>query len=108
MPLDNTEQAYFERQVTLARAILAALSLVALLGPSPPPPIFAALSLVALLETSTAPVRKASVGFLLGYLILALIAVLIGRFGDVRFQIPLTVDFLALALFLYLTPSVSA
>jgi len=90
MPLDNTEQAYFERQVTLARAILAALSLV------------------ALLETSTAPVRKSSVGFLLGYLILALIALLIGRFGDVRFQIPLTVDFLALAVFLYLTPSVSA
>ena len=53
MPLDNTEHAYLERQVTLARAI------------------FAALSLVALLETSTAPVRKASVVFLFGYLALA-------------------------------------
>ena len=51
MPLDNTERLYLERQVTLARAI------------------FAALSLVALLETSGAPVRRASIVFLSAYLL---------------------------------------
>src|SRR5580693_5447452 len=91
MPLDNTEHAYFERQVALARVI------------------FAALSLVALLETSTAPIRKTSVVFLSGYLALALIGALIDQFrGEARVRIPLVVDFLALAVFLYLTPSVSA
>jgi hypothetical protein len=91
MPLDNTEYAYFERQVTLARSI------------------FAALSLVALMETSSAPVRRAAVVFLLGYLTLALVVALADRFrGEARIRIPLTVDFLVLAVFLYLTPSVSA
>jgi signal transduction histidine kinase len=91
MPLDNTEYAYFERQVSLARAI------------------FAALSLVALLETSTGRVRTAAVVFLFSYLALAMIAELAGPFrGETRFRIPLVVDFLALAVFLYLTPSVSA
>ncbi len=91
MPLDNTEHAYFERQVALARVI------------------FAALSLVALLETSTAPIREISVVFLSGYLALALIGALIDQFrGEARVRIPLVVDFLALAVLLYLTPSVSA
>ena len=36
MPLDGTEQLYLERQVTLGRAILVALSLVALLETSGP------------------------------------------------------------------------
>ncbi len=91
MPLDNTEYAYFERQVTLARSI------------------FAALSLVALMETSSAPVRRAAVVFLLCYLTLALVVALADRFrGEARIRIPLTVDFLVLAVFLYLTPSVSA
>jgi hypothetical protein len=54
MTLDNTERRYLERQVTLARAIIAALSLV------------------ALLETSIAPVKRLSVVLLLAYLLAAL------------------------------------
>jgi len=91
MPLDNTERLYLERQVTLARAVIVALSLV------------------ALLETSRAPVRRASVVFLAAYLVVALSAVLAERLmRDVPFRIPLTVDFGVLAVFVYLTPSVSA
>ena len=91
MPLDNTERLYLERQVTLARAVLVALSLV------------------ALLETSREPVHRSSVAFLSVYLLAALAAVLLERFsGEVRFRIPLRADFVALAAFLYLTPSVSA
>jgi signal transduction histidine kinase len=91
MTLDNTECLYLERQVTLARAVIAALSLV------------------ALLETTVAPVRRLSVGLLLGYLLVALIGVFAERFfPDWRVRIPLIVDFSVLAAFLYLTPSVSA
>jgi signal transduction histidine kinase len=91
MALDGTEHLYLERQVTLGRAILAALSLV------------------ALLETSGPSLREASVVFLSSYLLLALVAVLIGRFFvEIRFRVPLVVDIVALAAFLYLTPSVSA
>ena len=54
MALDGTEKLYLERQVTLGRAILAALSLM------------------ALLETSGPSLRKASVIFLAAYLLLAL------------------------------------
>jgi signal transduction histidine kinase len=91
MPLDNTERLYLERQVTLARAVIAALSLV------------------ALLETSGPPVRPLAVVVLSAYLVMALSAVLVDRLlGEVRFRIPLAVDFVVLAVFLYLTPSVSA
>jgi signal transduction histidine kinase len=91
MPLDNTERLYLERQITLARAIIAALSLV------------------TLLETSGAPVRALAAVVLSAYLVLALSAVLVDRLlSEVRFRIPLTVDFAVLAIFLYLTPSVSA
>jgi signal transduction histidine kinase len=91
MILDNTERLYLERQVTLARAVIAALSLV------------------ALLETSIAPVRRVSVALLLGYLLAALAAVFAERFfPDWRIRIPLAADFLVLAAFVYLTPSVSA
>jgi signal transduction histidine kinase len=91
MALDGTERLYLERQVALGRAILAALSLV------------------ALLETSGPPIRTASVVLLSAYLILALASVLVDRFlGEMRFRIPPWVDFVALASFLYLTPSVSA
>jgi signal transduction histidine kinase len=91
MAVDGTEHLYLERQVTLSRAILVALSLV------------------ALLETYGPSVRKASVIFLSAYLLLALGAVLGDRFfGETRFRIPLAVDFVALAAFLYLTPSVSS
>ena len=50
MSLDNTGRLYLERQVTLARVVIAALSLV------------------ALLETSGAPVQRAPIVFLSAYL----------------------------------------
>jgi signal transduction histidine kinase len=91
MPLAGTERLYLERQVTLGRVILVALSLV------------------TLLETSGASVNAASVAFLSIYLLAALGAALADRFAaDARFRIPIVVDFVALAAFLYLTPSVSA
>ena len=91
MSLDNTGRLYLERQVTLARVIIAALSLV------------------ALLETSGAPVRLSAEVFLLAYLLVALAEALIERFlGKPRYRIPLAVDFVVLAVFVYLTPSVSA
>ena len=91
MPLDGTERLYLERQVTLGRVILVSLSLV------------------TLLETSGASVHTASVAFLAIYLLVALAAALADRFfAEARLRIPVLVDFLALAAFLYLTPSVSA
>jgi len=91
MPLDGTERLYLERQVTLGRVILVALSLV------------------TLLETSGASVHTASVAFLAIYLLVALGAALADRFfAEARLRIPVIVDFLALSAFLYLTPSVSA
>jgi signal transduction histidine kinase len=91
MPLDNTERLYLERQVTLARAVIAALSLV------------------ALLETSQAPVRRVSVVFLSVYLVIALGAALVERFFcETPIRIPLAFDFVVLVVFVFLTPSVSA
>ncbi|HUJ30864.1 MAG TPA: sensor histidine kinase [Candidatus Acidoferrum sp.] len=91
MSLDSVERLYLERQVTLGRAVLVSLSLI------------------VLLETSQEPVRRASVVFLFVYLAVALAAVLIERFfASLPFRIPLAADCLALALFFYLTPSVSA
>src|SRR5271155_4497344 len=91
MALDSTERLYLERQVMLARVILGALALV------------------ALIETGGAHARPSAIIFLAVYLGLSLCAIVVGRFfGEERFRIPLAVDFLALAAFLYLTPSVSA
>jgi signal transduction histidine kinase len=91
MPLDSAQRFYIERQVTLARAVLVALALV------------------ALLETSHEPTRRSGVIFLSFYLVVALGAVLAEQFfSDWRLRIPLTADFVALAVFLFLTPSVSA
>ncbi len=91
MLLDNTERLYLERQVTLARAVIAALSLV------------------ALLETSQGPVRRASVVFLAVYLAIAVGAAVAERLlSEVPIRIPLLFDFAVLAVFVYLTPSVSA
>jgi len=91
MPLDSTDRLYLERQITLGRAVLVSLSLI------------------VLLETSPAPLRRASVAFLFAYLVVAL-AVALGQrlFNESRFRIPVLADFAALAVFLYLTPSVSA
>jgi signal transduction histidine kinase len=91
MDLDSTERLYLERQVTLGRVVLVSLSLI------------------ALLETSLPAVRRASLIFLSFYLALAGTAALLDRFwSEGRFHIPLAADFVALAGFLYLTPSVSA
>jgi signal transduction histidine kinase len=91
MPLDSAQRFYIERQVTLARAILVALALV------------------ALLETAHEPTRRSAVIFLSLYLVVALSAVLAEQFfGDWRLRIPSTADFVALAVFLFLTPSVAA
>src|SRR5277367_3815800 len=92
--LDTTERLYLERQVTLARAI------------------FVALSLVALLETSTGPMHRASAVFLWIYIVYffaALIAALSERLFDTSpLRLPLPLDFVILTVFLYLTPSVTA
>ena len=90
MALENTERLYLERQVTLARAVIAALSLV------------------ALLETA-APVSWLAIAVLSSYLAVALVAALAERFlSGTRLRIPLAADLVVLAVFLYLTPSVSA
>ncbi len=91
MPLDSAERLYIERQVTLARAILVALALV------------------ALLETAPAPVKRSAVIFLSFYLVVALGMALAEQFfSDWHLRIPLAADAVALAVFLFLTPSVSA
>ncbi len=91
MVLENAERFYLERQVTLGRAILVALSLV------------------ALLETAEQPVRRTDIAFLSAYLFIALLGVLIEHSSlKKRFRIPLAVDFVVLLAFLVLTPSASA
>jgi signal transduction histidine kinase len=91
MPLESAERLYLERQVTLARAILAALALV------------------DLVETAGDPARRAALLFLGVYLVIAIAAVLAENFlPERRIQIPLPADFAVLAVFLFLTPSVSA
>jgi signal transduction histidine kinase len=91
MALDTAERLYLERQVTLARAILVALALV------------------DLLEMSGAVSRAAAAIFLAGYLVLALGILIYERLSiETNFTIPLLADFLALAVFLFLSPSVSA
>jgi hypothetical protein len=90
-PSDNDERRYHERQVTLARAILVALALV------------------ALLETAPAPVKRSAVVFLSFYLAVSLgIALAEQFFSDWHLRIPLVADAVALGVFLFLTPSVSA
>jgi signal transduction histidine kinase len=91
MALENTERLYLERQVALGRAILVALSLV------------------ALLETAKAPVRRIDILFLSVYLFAALVGVIAEHSSwKLRFRIPLSADFTILVLFLVLTPSASA
>lgn len=91
MALENTEGLYLERQVTLGRAILVALSLV------------------ALFETVERPVWSISLVFLSTYLVIAVAAVVAEHFSrKLRFRIPLVVDFSVLVVFLILTPSASA
>lgn len=91
MVLENMERLYLERQVTLARAVIASLSLV------------------ALLETSAAPVSRLATVVVSSYLAVALMAALAERFlSETWLRIPLAADIVVLGAFLYLTPSVSA
>jgi signal transduction histidine kinase len=91
MSLDHTERLYLERHVTVARAVIAALSLV------------------ALVEIPGVPVRRVSVMFLTAYLVLALAAAGAERFwASGKFRIPLLLDLAVLVCFVYLTPSVPA
>src|SRR5215471_1297299 len=91
MPSGSAQHLYLERQITLARAI------------------FVALALIALIETAGAPARRSPIIFLIAYLFVSLFLILADRFlSPARLKIPLAADGLALAVFLYLTPSVSA
>jgi signal transduction histidine kinase len=91
MPLESTERIYLERQVTLARVILIALALV------------------ALIETAGAPARRGAVLFLACYLLVGLADVLIGRLlSGGPIGIPLAADCVVLVTFLFLTPTVFA
>ncbi len=91
MPLDTAERLYLDRQVTLARAI------------------FVALALVDLIEMSVAGSRTAAAIFLAVYLLLALAVLGYERLSsETNVTIPLVADFVALAVFLFLTPTVSA
>jgi signal transduction histidine kinase len=90
MPLDTAERVHLERQITLARAILVALALV------------------ALIEMGGAFPRRAGAIFLTAYLLISVLVIFAARFTDKAARIPLIADLLALAFFLYLTPSVSA
>jgi hypothetical protein len=91
MALDTAERLYLDRQVTLARAI------------------FVALALVDLIEMSATGSRAAASIFLAIYLLLALAVLLYERLSsETSFTIPLVADFVALAVFLFLTPTVSA
>jgi signal transduction histidine kinase len=91
MSLDHTERLYLERQVTVARAVIATLSLV------------------ALVESPGVAVRRPSLAFLTAYLALAVAEALVDRFApSTRFRIPLLLDLAVLVAFVYLTPSVPA
>ena len=91
MPLESAERLYLERQVTLARAI------------------FAALALVALFESGVAKPRDPASLILVAYLAAACIAAIGERiWTGAKLQIPLALDFLVLAAFLLLTPSAIA
>jgi|HubBroStandDraft_6_1064221.scaffolds.fasta_scaffold18614_1 signal transduction histidine kinase len=91
MSLDQTARLYLERQVTLARVILVALSLV------------------VLVETSPSTPRSGAVVLLCFYLALAVGSALGDLLqSEVNLRIPLLADAILLTAFLYFTPSVSA
>jgi signal transduction histidine kinase len=91
MLLDNSERLYLERQVALARAVMAALSLV------------------ALLETSIEPVRRGPIFLLSAYLAVASGTALVECLASrPRLRVPLLADVAVLAVLLYLTTCISA
>jgi signal transduction histidine kinase len=91
MPLDTTDRLYLDRQVTLARAVLVALALV------------------DLVEVSGQSTRTAPAIVLAVYLLAALAMFAYERLAsETTVSIPLACDLLVLAVFLFLTPSLSA
>jgi signal transduction histidine kinase len=91
MPLDNAERLYLERQVTLAR------------------PISIALALIILLAVPGAHEGRAPAVFLFVYLLISIGAALIeGFFPNIPYRMHFVVDLLALAVFVFLTPSIPA
>jgi len=84
----STDQRYFESQIVYARPIIIFLAILALFEQPP-----------------SAEVRR-SVSFLVAYLILALLVVRLEKALRNRdWHLPLACDLLALAFFLYLSPS---
>ncbi|HUO34397.1 MAG TPA: GAF domain-containing sensor histidine kinase [Candidatus Acidoferrum sp.] len=91
MPLDNTERLYLDRQITLARVILVSLALV------------------TSLESMTQREHNAPALYLAVYLATSMALVLAGRrWGPFQLRIPLPADFLAVAVFFFLRPEVTA
>jgi signal transduction histidine kinase len=83
-----TDQRYFERQIVYAR------------------PIIIFLAILALFEQAPSREVRRSVSFLVAYLILALLVVRLERaLRNRAWHLPLACDILALAFFLYLSPS---
>src|SRR5271163_976031 len=104
MVLENTERMHLERQVTLARVIFAALALVDLIEFKPPTD-----SGIGAFAISGVDRAWASAAFLAAYLGLALAILLYERLSsEMSFTIPLVADFVALAVFLFLSPSLAA
>jgi len=84
----SSEQRYFERQIVYAR------------------PIIIFLAILALFEQPPSPQVRRSVSFLVAYLVLALLVVRLERaLRNRAWHLPLACDLLALACFLYLSPS---
>jgi signal transduction histidine kinase len=87
MSAHESEIRYIERQIDYAR------------------PIVALLALIALLE-QPAHASQRSISFLIAYLILSLFAVAVDRLlRNVSWHLPLACDLLALAFFMYVSPS---
>ena len=87
MSAHESEIRYIERQIDYAR------------------PIIALLALIALLE-QPAHASQRSISFLIAYLILSLFAVAVDRLlRNVSWHLPLACDLLALAFFMYVSPS---
>ncbi len=84
----ESDRRHFERQVSIAR------------------PIIIILALLAVFELGPSRQASRSVSFLIGYLIFSLLAILVEDFlQDRDWRLPLVIDILALAFFIYVCPA---
>jgi len=84
----KTDRRHFERQHDYAR------------------PIIIFLALLAVLEQPRSHDAQRSISFLTSYLILSLLVIFLARlFRDRSLHLPLACDFIALCIFMYLSPS---